>query len=57
MLDADAVSVTDGGGRATAALAPIRGAERVARFFVGLLRKAPPGFVPRLRLASCNGVP
>ena len=55
LLAADAVAVSDGGGRATAALAPIRGAERVARFFVGLLRKAPPGL--ELRRVRVNGRP
>jgi RNA polymerase sigma-70 factor (ECF subfamily) len=43
------------GGRATAALAPIRGAERVARFFIGLLPKAPPGL--ELRWVRVNGQP
>jgi RNA polymerase sigma-70 factor (ECF subfamily) len=31
--------VTDGGGRKTAALNPIMGADRVARFFIGLAAK------------------
>jgi hypothetical protein len=36
-----------------AALNPIHGAEKVARFFSGMLRKAPPGFV--VRRTSING--
>lgn len=55
LLAPDAVSLTDGGGRATAALAPIRGAERVARFFAGLFRKAPPGL--EARRVRVNGRP
>jgi RNA polymerase sigma-70 factor (ECF subfamily) len=55
LLAADAVSITDGGGRATAALVPIRGAEKVARFFIGLLRKAPPEL--ELRRVLVNGRP
>jgi RNA polymerase sigma-70 factor (ECF subfamily) len=55
LLAADAVSLTDGGGRATAARAPIRGADRVARFFVGLFRKAPPGL--EQRRVRVNGRP
>lgn len=39
VLREDAVVMTDGGGRKLAALNPIHGADRVARFFVGLLRK------------------
>lgn len=41
LLAPDAVVLSDGGGKATAALAPIRGADRIARFFLGLMRKAP----------------
>jgi RNA polymerase sigma-70 factor (ECF subfamily) len=55
LLAADVVAVSDGGGRATAALAPLRGARRVARFFVGLLRKAPAGL--DLRRVRVNGRP
>jgi RNA polymerase sigma-70 factor (ECF subfamily) len=38
----DAVLLSDGGGKATAALNPIRGAERIARFFAGIVRKSDP---------------
>lgn len=39
----DAVVYSDGGGHVAAALVPIHGAERLARFFVGISRKAPSG--------------
>jgi RNA polymerase sigma-70 factor (ECF subfamily) len=39
LLAADTVALSDGGGVKAAALNPIRGADRVARFFVGLARK------------------
>lgn len=39
VLREDAVVLSDGGGRKPAALNPIRGSDRVARFFFGLLRK------------------
>ena len=41
LLAPDAVVLSDGGGKAKAALAPILGADRVARFFLGLMKKAP----------------
>ena len=39
LLRADAIAVTDGGGRKTAALNPIMGADRIARFFMALAAK------------------
>jgi RNA polymerase sigma-70 factor (ECF subfamily) len=39
LLREDAIALTDGGGRRRAALRPILGADRVARFFIGLARK------------------
>jgi RNA polymerase sigma-70 factor (ECF subfamily) len=39
LLREDAVAVTDGGGRKTAALNPIMGADKIARFFMGLANK------------------
>ena len=41
ILASDAVLYSDGGGKAAAALAPIRGADRIARFFLGIMKKAP----------------
>jgi RNA polymerase sigma-70 factor, ECF subfamily len=55
ILASDAVLYSDGGGKVAAALAPIRGADRIARFFLGILKKAPPGLeVCRVRV---NGQP
>ncbi len=55
LLAADAVLYSDGGGKVAAALAPIKGAERIARFFLGILKKAPPSLdVRRVRV---NGQP
>jgi RNA polymerase sigma-70 factor, ECF subfamily len=39
LLREDAIAMTDGGGRKTAALNPIRGADKVARFFIGIAGK------------------
>lgn len=39
-LDPSAVATSDGGGRVRAALRPVVGADRVARFLVGALRKS-----------------
>lgn len=39
LLDDDAVLVSDGGGRARSALNPIYGADRIARFLIGIQRK------------------
>ena len=55
LLSEDATLWSDGGGKTRAALNPIYGADRVVRFFSGILRKAPPGFV--VRRASINGRP
>ena len=54
LLREDAVALTDGGGRKTAALNPISGAERIARFFVGLAAKNP-GHDVRIEPATING--
>ena len=56
MLAADAVLYGDGGGKAPALAAPLHGAERVARFLVGLARRgraAGIGYAP----AEINGHP
>ena len=45
LLSEDSTLWSDGGGKTRAALRPIYGADRVARFFFGILRKAPPGLV------------
>jgi RNA polymerase sigma-70 factor, ECF subfamily len=55
LLAADAVVYSDGGGKVAAALAPVRGAERIARFFVGLMKKLPAGM--EFRRVRVNGRP
>jgi RNA polymerase sigma-70 factor (ECF subfamily) len=39
LLREDAIAMTDGGGRKSAALNPIKGADKVARFFIGIAGK------------------
>lgn len=46
VLDPDVVLTSDGGGEVSAALRPVRGADRVGRFVLGILRKAKPGQHP-----------
>jgi RNA polymerase sigma-70 factor, ECF subfamily len=55
LLSEDSTLWSDGGGKTRAALRPIYGADRVARFISGILRKAPSGLV--VRRASINGRP
>jgi RNA polymerase sigma-70 factor (ECF subfamily) len=55
LLAPDAVHYSDGGGKVPAALAPIRGAERIARLFVSLTQKALPG--TEYRRVLVNGRP
>ncbi len=54
LLAGDAVMYGDGGGKAPAVREPLRGAERVARFLVGLARQALRRGMT-LRLAEVNG--
>ena len=54
ILRADAVALTDGGGRKTAARNPIVGAEKIARFFIGLAAKNA-GHDIRIEPAMING--
>jgi RNA polymerase sigma-70 factor (ECF subfamily) len=55
MLSEDITLYSDGGGKARAALRPIHGADNVARFLFGIVRKAPPGLV--VRRTRINGQP
>ncbi|HEU4656160.1 MAG TPA: RNA polymerase sigma-70 factor [Capillimicrobium sp.] len=57
LLADDAVLYSDGGGRAVAARRPILGADRVARFMVGVTRKRLERAVTRERRATVNGQP
>jgi RNA polymerase sigma-70 factor (ECF subfamily) len=56
-LAPDVVLISDGGGKATAARRPIAGADKVARFLVGIAEKG--GDLPglRIQLAEVNGLP
>jgi RNA polymerase sigma-70 factor, ECF subfamily len=54
LLREDAVAITDGGGRKFAARNPIKGADKVARFFIGLAAKTA-GDDVRIELATING--
>ena len=61
ILAKDAVLYSDGGGKRAAALNPIRGADRILRFFAGIARKNPalatiaarPPWSTALRASSC----
>ncbi|WP_232290111.1 hypothetical protein [Micromonospora sp. ATCC 39149] len=55
LVAADVTAWTDGGGRVRSARNPVRGADRVARFFAGIhgSRRQPPRVVP----AELNGWP
>jgi len=54
LLREDAVAITDGGGRKFAARNPIKGADKVARFFIGLAGKIA-GQDVRIQPAVING--
>jgi len=53
LLAEDITLWSDGGGKVRAALNPLRGSDRVARFLLGILREAPPDLV--VRRARING--
>ena len=55
VLDPDVVLVSDGGGVVTSARRPVLGADRVARFLLGITAKRPPG--SRIALVNVNGLP
>ncbi|WP_334479498.1 sigma-70 family RNA polymerase sigma factor [Bradyrhizobium algeriense] len=54
LLREDAVALTDGGGRRTAARNPIIGADKIARFFIGIAAKNA-GHDMRIEPAMING--
>jgi RNA polymerase sigma-70 factor, ECF subfamily len=54
LLREDAVAIADGGGRKTAARNPIQGADKIARFFIGLAAKNA-GHEIRVEPAMING--
>lgn len=53
VLDPDVVMTSDGGGVVTAALRPVLGADRVARFLLGIAQRAEPG--DRIAPITVNG--
>ena len=55
LLAEDVVAYGDGGGVAKAALRPVRGADRVARYLVGGARKGAAGFT--YEFTQCNAMP
>jgi RNA polymerase sigma-70 factor (ECF subfamily) len=55
LLAEDAILWSDGGGKKAAALNPIHGAGRIARFFAGIVDKAP--VLTSVRFARVNGLP
>lgn len=55
MLAPDATLWSDGGGKVSAAINPVYGAEKVARFMIGINRKAPPNVTSRM--ITLNGQP
>lgn len=55
LLTTDVMLMSDGGGKALAARKPLQGAEVVARFLLGITKKAQ--FSTELRLANINGQP
>ena len=51
----DVVFYSDGGGRVPAALNPVRGADKVMRLLLGLVRKAPSPAPPKIEPTEING--
>jgi RNA polymerase sigma-70 factor (ECF subfamily) len=55
LLADDVISYHDGGGKLSGARRPLYGSDAVARFFIGITKKSPPGI--SLRPATVNGQP
>jgi RNA polymerase sigma-70 factor (ECF subfamily) len=55
VLHPDAVVIGDGGGKERTARRPVRGADNVARFTLGLLERYGPGRLGAARLVLVNG--
>lgn len=55
VLDPDVVLTADGGGEVNAARRPVVGADKVARFVLGIVRRS--GAAQHARLVEVNGVP
>ena len=56
LLVEDVVLTSDGGGKASAAIVPVLGSERVSRFFAGVARKGGQN-IRRIELPHLNGMP
>ncbi|MEM7135671.1 MAG: sigma-70 family RNA polymerase sigma factor [Myxococcota bacterium] len=56
-LAEDAILYADGGGRVRSALRPIHGANRIARFFIGVTKKSPFSSEMQVLLRLVNGAP
>lgn len=56
LLAADVVAASDSGGKVRAARNPVRGPDQVARFFIGLTKKAAPGAFT-YEVVEANGAP
>jgi RNA polymerase sigma-70 factor (ECF subfamily) len=56
-LDPDVVATSDGGGQVSAAMRPVMGAERVARFLLGLAEKSLRRGDEVSVLVAVNGLP
>jgi RNA polymerase sigma-70 factor, ECF subfamily len=54
-LAEDVIAWSDGGGKVSAARQPVFGREKIVRFMIGLLRKAPADL--RVEIAEVNGLP
>lgn len=57
LLASDVVLYSDGGGKRTAALNPIHGADKILRFLTGVVRKDRSIFTTVARPAAVNGLP
>src|SRR5262249_50831710 len=57
VLAADAVLYSDGGSKVLAARAPIYGADRIARFFLGIIKKSQGKIALEVRHVRVNGQP
>jgi RNA polymerase sigma-70 factor (ECF subfamily) len=57
LLTDDVILMTDGGGKRPAAVNPVQGADKVARFFAGLVHKFGYGQIEPLEIVRINGLP
>lgn len=57
LLTEDVVMMSDGGGKRPAAINPLYGSDKVARFFAGLVHKFGFGPVQPLQIVRINGLP